>query len=142
MAESAVKELPKMTIEPLSDDFEFSDWELVEDVGPAPSEFELELSEFLHDGESYVKGEIMLERAKEMGDLAGQRHAERIMRESQKIPVEWRAHSLVIAGTVRLFPVGYRYVLVLCWGGDRWYSRWYWLGYGLRSYSRVVRLCK
>ena len=146
MASKTAQQLPVMTVqEPTRRLFRPEGWGVVEveGVASAPEKsFEIELAEFLHDGESFVDGETMLKRAEEMGDLVGELHAEWIWEGRDTIQVEYRAFVLVIAGVVRSNPDGRRHVLCLYWCGDRWDSDWLWLEFDFNSNYRVVRLSK
>ena len=135
------QQLPTMTVQPRSK-LAPEDWEIVEDVPAPDGPFEIRLDKLLRDDESRLDGEAGLKRAREMGDLVGESHTELILEQRDAIPTEYRAFGLIIAGTVRRDPSGYRCFLYLYWDGDRWHSYWSWLGYDFDSYSRVVRLCK
>lgn len=84
-------------------------WKLLADV-PLEGNQTLELAEFLRDGKPYVNGEVMLSRAMELGNMAGQCHAERVLGLAGKIPESWRVFVLVFPGTVWQSTHGYRHV--------------------------------
>lgn len=143
MAEKTARELPVMTVPPIPTPFVPDDWKVVKDVGLAPDgTFAIQFDKLLRDDETYIGGEAGLERAEEMGELAGESHAKRIMDRRDLIPVECRSFALLILGTVRSDSYGGRRVLYFCWDGVRWYSDWFWLGDDLCSFYRVVRLSK
>jgi len=135
---------PKITLKAPSS-FEFDKakdgWKLVENATCSGTE-ELELAEFLREGESYVGGNTMLARAKEQGNRAGQLHAERLLRQQDEIPTQWREFYLVFSGTVWRRPYGCLCVPYLYWLGGRWVLYWGWLECLWRSRDRLVRLCK
>lgn len=134
------KELPTMKLEVLPG-FKFKPgWGTVKDTGSVVGEPILTLSEFFLEGEEYVLGEEMLERAEEMGNLAGQFHAERLLEQQDQIPVEWRSHVLVFAGTVRRVNIEHLYVPYLFWDGRGWNLDFYWLDADFLSGDRLVRL--
>ena len=94
----------------------------------------------LEGNESYVGGETMLKRAIKSGNRAGLRCAKALLRQQEKIPVEWRGNKiLVFTGTVVRLRRGFRYVAYLYWFGVRWYLFWYWLVNFFNSYYRAVR---
>jgi hypothetical protein len=117
-------------------------WELVENVPLENIEPTLELSDFLQEGENYIIGTTMLERAKKLGNLAGQLHAERLLSQQQDIPKEWRDYYLVFAGTVWRDSDGNLYVPYLGWGGGRWDLNFDWLDNDFFSHARLARLRK
>jgi len=147
MSATAQVQLAVMVVKPPPplDTFQFDKvndgWKLVEDVGPADDEFQLQLDTFLRESESCVSGEVMLERAKAMGDLAGQFHAERILRQQAEIPEDWRPFYLIFPGTGWQDSDGNRQVPYLNWNGDRWYLNWNWLENDFNQNFRLVRLC-
>ncbi len=116
-------------------------WTPLEDV-PLVGTPTLELAEFLKDGEDYVNGEVMLSRAKELGNMAGQRHAERMLTMASQIPESWQGFYLVFPGTVWQDTCGDRLVPCLRWYGDEWYLRWLWLDVDWLRSSRIVCLGK
>lgn len=67
-------------------------WELIEDVGFEPvltSSTQLELVTFFKGNESYINGEVMIERARgELKANLGQQHAEWLFTFPPKIPVK------------------------------------------------------
>ena len=116
-------------------------WKLESDIGPVVGEPTLFLEEFLREGESYVKGDVMVTRSKEMsGGPTGQSHAERLLEQADQIPVEWRQFVLVFTDTVWVYPYGSRFVAYLFWFGKRWFLYFFWLGCDFNSFFRVVRL--
>lgn len=116
-------------------------WKLIEDV-PLEGTPTLELVEFRKDGEDYVNGETMLSRAKELGNMAGQRHAERLLSMASQIPKSWRDFYLVFPGTVWQDTDGNRNVPYLYWSGGEWNLDWSWLSSDWSRDYRVVRLGK
>ena len=112
-------------------------WTCVEPVEAEEAEFEPTLHEFLREGENFINGEEMVRRAKEQGVLTGLRHAEAMLRNQERIPVEWRKHYLVFP-EVWQSPAGYRDVFCLGWVGRRWCLDCYWLDCGFCSSGRLV----
>ena len=106
------------------------------------------LDTFLCEGESNVVGHTMLRRgkegAKERGAGAGQLHAERMIEQQDKIPVEWQDFYLVFIGTVWCGPDGDLCVPYLYYDDDGWHLDWRWLDYdwGLNDDDRLVRISK
>lgn len=45
------------------------------------------------------------------------------------IPEEWKGKAVFFWGTIYRDPDGFLYVRGLYWGGSRWYSNTYWLGF-------------
>ena len=116
-------------------------WELVRNVELPGGEPTLELNYFLREGEGYVSGAVMMERAEEVGSNAGQLHAERMLdQQDRRIPAEWREHFLIFAGTVWRDPDGGLCVPILYWRRDGWDLDWYWLDNVFGSHDRLVRL--
>lgn len=119
-------------------DRDMTGWKCIDPVVAMDGEFEPVLQEFLRDGDNgCVGGEKMVKRAKEMGVLTGLRHAEAMLREQEKIPVEWRKHVLVFA-EVWQSSYGIRYVWCLYWRDGRWYLHCSWLDYVFDSIFRLV----
>ena len=135
-----------VTLKP-SSEFRFDkrkdDWELVENA-PLEGEPTLSLAEFLEGDESYVKGDVMLERSKAMGEdgNAGQLHAERLLEQQDTIPEDWRQYVLVFTKTVWRHPVGLLVLPYLLWDDDEWHLNFYWLDDRFDSHFRLVRLGK
>ena len=118
-------------------DRDMTGWTCVEPVNAEEEEFKPTLHEFLREGEGSINGEEMIRRAKEQGVLTGLRHAEAILRNQEKIPVEWRKHYLVFS-EVWQDPHGDRSVFCLRWDGRRWFLHYSWLGGGFGSRDRLV----
>jgi hypothetical protein len=123
---------------------DMTDWTCPATVA-GEGEFEPVLSEFLNPGEPYVGGEEMVKRATKQGALSGLRHAEAMLRQQEKIPVEWRKYCLVFP-EVWVLPDGSRRVWYLYWDGRQWVLYCYWLhddfcsGYRLVSPASVKAL--
>lgn len=119
-------------------------WTLLEDVeGDIPegvSTPNLELVEFLNEGESSVVGEEMKKRSVELNGHHGQKLAELLLRNQVQIPKEWRGKYLAFPGTVWQDPDGSRGVPCLDWSGDRWCLSFRWFDFGWGSDDRLVRL--
>ena len=113
-------------------------WKLLEAAPTEEGEFEPTIHEFFkeEDGGCCV-GEEVVKRAKEKGALTGLRHAEAMLRNQEKIPVEWRKFVLVFAEVWRC-PDGRRNVWYLSWCGGRWGLFYYWLRHDFSSRSRLV----
>lgn len=133
---SKIITLPTVILKPASTfryDKRKDGWKLIENVELGNNELTLQFNEFLKEGESCVKGTIMMDRAKGMGSLAGQLHAERLLDQQESIPKELRNFYLVFAGTVWRDPDGDLRVPYLYWHGDEW-------GDGLPLARRRLRL--
>src|SRR3989344_1635035 len=83
--------------------------ELVENVKIKNGEFLIKIEPILKYGETSIDGKTILNRAKKIGNLAGQAHAERLLEQAhaerlleqeKSIPEEWKGLTLVFAGTV------------------------------------------
>ncbi|MDP3882936.1 MAG: hypothetical protein Q8Q48_02685 [Candidatus Staskawiczbacteria bacterium] len=113
-------------------------WECLASTEAEPGEFEPELQEFLQKGECYTSGEEMIRRATEKEVFSGLRHAEAMLRNQEKIPVEWRKFVLVFP-EVWQYPYSNRRVWYLFWDGERWYLSCHWLSNDFSSIYRLVR---
>ena len=116
---------------------DMTDWICLEPVDAEEGEFEPFLVEFLAEKEPYVGGEEMVKRAKEKNALTGLRHAEAMLRNQEKIPVEWRKYCLVFT-EVWQFADGNRDVWCLYWDGEHWCLDYYWLSFSFISSYRLV----
>ncbi|MEK7654594.1 MAG: hypothetical protein AAB345_05000 [Patescibacteria group bacterium] len=117
-------------------------WEIVE-PGPArriTDVSKLELKSFLKKGESYINGEVMKQRAKDMNCDLGQEDLEYFLEHQEEIPKKFRDPSiyLVFPGTVVESPDGDRRVACLGWSGDQWCLGFHWLDRVWRSSGRLV----
>lgn len=113
-------------------------WTLLEPAPAEEGEFELTIHDFLKEADNgCCGGEEMVKRAKEMGALAGLRHAEAVLRNQEKIPVELLKFVLVFA-EVWQSPDGDRGVWCLCWDGKRLCLSYSWLRNGFDSHYRLV----
>lgn len=142
---ATARALPKVTLGPPSDfiyDKRRNNWELVENVELRKGKVVLQLDTFLREDESHIRGDVMLKRAKAMGDLAGQFYAERLLAQESTIPKEWRKFVLIFTGTVWRFPNGSLGVPGLRWDDRWWCLHFGWLDVNFYSRSRLVRLGK
>ena len=118
-------------------------WKLLE---PGPKHYgeplTPELVGFLKQGETSIKGEEMLKRAKELGINSGQQYAEYLLKHQELIPEEWRGKYVpIFPGTVwqDQDPDGDRRVPYLIWGEGRWRLNFGWLGRSWGGGGRLVR---
>ena len=112
-------------------------WKLEKDITDPSGTLTLELAEFLRQGESSVKGDVMADRAHFLGANLGQHHAETVLRNQNLIPESWRAHYLAFPGTV-WWGSRRRYVPCLGWGGGQWFLRFGWLECDWNSDYRLL----
>ena len=116
-------------------------WKLLE---PGPEfngkPFTPDIMEFLKSNESYVNGEVMKQRAKELNAHLGQKHAEYLLEHQELISKDWQGkYYLVFPGTVWQYRGGRRNVPCLRWDGGEWYLYFYWLGNDWYGSDRLVR---
>lgn len=112
---------------------------LLEDVPFDGKSFTPDIVGFLKSGESYVKGDVMRSRAKELNTNLGQRHAEYLLNHQELISKEWRGkYYLVFPGTVWQHRIGSCRVPYLSWDGDQWFLSFLWLGSDWGSDVRLV----
>lgn len=116
----------------------YAGWKLIEDAGSPIGTIELELNEFLLEGEDYVKGDVMRERARKFGFVLGERHARALLARQNEIPESWRKFYLVFPGTVWQDGRGSLGVPGLDWDGGQWVLDFDWLEGGFSSDDRVV----
>ena len=113
-------------------------WKLLEPVPAEEGDLEVTIHEFLKEEDGgHCSGEEMVKRAKEQGVLTGLRHAEAMLRNQEKIPVEWRKFVLVFA-EVWQGPSGNRGMWCLDWDGGRWSLSYDWLGFDFASDCRLL----
>lgn len=115
-------------------------WEVVEDVEPSEFKVEdLDFVGFLEPGESVVTGTVMRERACTLKANFGLSDAPRLLEEQADIPESVRGKYIVLAGTKVRNPGGDLGVPVLCFDGEQWYLRWFWLGRDWDGRGRLPR---
>lgn len=137
------QQLPTMVLRRSPSGFRLHpNWGIKKDVGHVVREPTLELVKFLKTGELHVKGTEMIKRAEVLGNLAGQFHAEKLLDQHYAIPNKWCGYKLVFAGTIRIGPHGFHYIITLhyCSDSHQWLSDFNWLGGEFKSDCRIVRL--
>lgn len=75
-------------------------WTLVYDSKVKDGEFTPQLVKFLQNDEHQITGEETVKRAIELGSCAGQRHAEAMLRNKDKIPAKWAGSLLLFVDTI------------------------------------------
>ena len=117
-------------------------WELLSDTEVKEGEFTPEMVDFFRDKDGdYITGKEMVRRT-DQENCGGQRAAEAMLRNQDKIPQELRKYVLVFPKTVWQCPDGFRCVACLDWLGERWSLRFYWLVSRFDRDCRVVLLGK
>lgn len=97
-----------------------------------------EILSFLKEGEESVKGNVMVERAKEMNANLGQEDCQHILNHQSDIPSELRGKALFVFTDWRR-PGDSEGVAYVGWNGGRWVQNWYWLGDDWYGNVRVLR---
>jgi hypothetical protein len=127
-------------------EFEKPDWmkQLVKGNDPVePGTYEYTFEPFLLDGESPVKGDVMVQRANVSGAVSGLQHTLYLLDNQHLIPTQFEGKKyLVFAGTEALDSDDRRYLACLRHDGDSWFLYWYFLDYGFRSLGLLVRARK
>ena len=79
-----------------------------------------ELLKVLKEGESYIKGEELIKRAKELNAASTQEDFDWFLAHQEEIPREWRDYYVVFADYTQRDCRGYLYVACLYFGGEQW----------------------
>ena len=75
----------------------------------------------LKDGENSVQGEEKLRRLKATGEIRLDAKVFQTLWENKElIPKSWKGKRVYFDGTILRDPYGRRFVLYLCWYGDKW----------------------
>ncbi len=103
----------------------------------------IKLATTLKKDEKSVNGEENLRRLKATENtLLDARVFHALWNNKRLIPDSWKGQIVCFPGTVLRGPDGYRNVFCLCWGGDDWNWRYYWLGSAWRANSLSAVLAK
>lgn len=117
-------------------------WELFSDTEAKEGEFKPELVDFFRDEDGdHINGDDVVTRT-QSEVCGGQRAAEAMLRDQDKIPEAWRKYVLVFPRTVWRFRYGDRIVAYLRWFDSKWYLSFDWLESKFNRIYRVVRLGK
>lgn len=117
-------------------------WTLVTDtVDPEElSAATMKMTRFLEEGEEDMYGDAVVERVQTFSGNLGQRHAEYLLAHPEEIPEEFRAYSLVFAGTIWESPDGNHQVPCITWRRSDWEFTFGILEGGLDHTDRLVQL--
>ncbi len=103
---------------------------------------DFELIPFLKNGESYIRGEEMLRRARGQNVDLSQEDAEWLLDHQHEIPEEFRTYYLLFLGSVWQIRNRDCFIPYLHWGDGKWCLSWVWLGCGWGSEGCFLRLRK
>ena len=127
----------------LSADFDYdkrrNKWVLTSDSKVEKGYLKLEICDFVGEEHS-IDGYEMLNRVLVIGNCAGQRHAELILRHSDMIPEDWKKYILIFPDTLWCDHNGYHLVPHLSCNNFGWYLNFYWLDLNCHRGHRLVRL--
>jgi len=118
-------------------------WEL-QQIRPKSENRKLQFNEILRAGEERIWGHFeMRYRAIEMGNLAGEEHAEDLIKQQDTIPEELRPFVLLFMGTILGFG-GSQHVVCLVWNEreSEWVLASCPLVYNFDSRFRLARVSK
>lgn len=93
---------------------------------------------FLREGEEMLIGDLMVDRAKEMGANLGKDDGQYILDHQDEIPAALRGEVVFVFTSWRR-PVGSESVCYVFWLGDCWVLSWGSLGRGWLGRDRVLR---
>lgn len=116
----------------------------VVDAAPTlPTEFTLgdrtyELVPFLKEGESYIRGNTVVGRAKKLNANLGQDDSQFILEHQDEIPRELQGKFYLVFAGLR-DPSDPESVAYLDWNGCSWYLRWSWFVSLWDEYVLLVR---
>ena len=97
-----------------------------------------ELVPILEEGESYVNGDTLVERAQELGANLGEEEGRFISEHQDEIPQEFQGKFYLVFTAWRNLS-NPQYVAYLDWHGHNWYRHWHWLDVDWGGSSRLVR---
>jgi len=97
-----------------------------------------EILGFLREGEEYVNGHTMVERAKEMDAHLGEDDGQHLLNNQQDIPAALRG-KVVLVFTDWRHPGDSEDVYGVYWDGARWVRGWDWLDCDWGGNDRVLR---
>jgi len=131
---------PIFTLKPTFDrDMVKEGWRSPEKDHPdKDGEFTFELVD-IFDGKGFLSGSEFERLANTEKDIGGQRTLEGMLRQANKIPVEYRKFCLVATETVWVDSSGHRRVPCPYWDGSRWCLSFRYLERVFSSYCRLVR---
>ena len=112
-----ITELPTMTLRPKKI-FRYRNGEILKEGPHAENGDVIRFAMFLKGIELFVTGNVTIQRAIEMGNPAGQSHAEVMLERQEDIPKELRDYILIFSGT-EWDVHGVRRVPCLIWAGDK-----------------------
>ena len=90
------------------------------------------------DGETYVKSDIMVERAVEMNANLGKDDGQHLLDHQDEIPVALRGKVVFVFTDWRHPGVPGR-VYCVYWSGSRWVEGWSWFDSDFYEHCRVLR---
>ncbi|MFA5318475.1 MAG: hypothetical protein WC323_03315, partial [Patescibacteria group bacterium] len=99
---------------------------------------EYEILDFLQDGKSFVKSDVMVARAKKMNANLGEEDACHILVYQHDIPAALQG-KVVFVFTDWRRPDDSGSVCYVYWGGGRWVRGWRWLDRAFGEDGRVLR---
>jgi len=97
-----------------------------------------EILSFLREGETSVRGDVMVSRAKEMNAHLGKEDCKFLLAHQDEIPSALRGKIVFVFPDWR-DPGAREDVAGLDWGGDGWHRDWDWLDGGWRGSARLLR---
>lgn len=93
---------------------------------------------FLQGDEKFVKGDVMVSRAKEMNAHQGKEEREHVLKYQDEIPAALRG-KVVFVFTDDRHPGSPENVYYVYWRGGCWVKSWHWLVDGWSGFYRVLR---
>ncbi|MBI5071616.1 hypothetical protein HZB93_01850 [Candidatus Falkowbacteria bacterium] len=98
-----------------------------------------EILSFLREEDNgFVRGDVMVSRAKELGANLGKEDCEFLLTHQDEIPPALRGKVVFVFPDLRR-PGDREHVAYLHWDDGGWYRHWYWLSDDWDGYDRLLR---
>lgn len=114
-------------------------WKLLENVEINVTE-PIKYIGCLRKNESIISGQEIIRRAKQVGNAAGQYHAESLLERQDDIPINMRKYYLLFTGTIWQTEPGYVVIPYLNCLVDRWFLMFTGLGPDFNKRSRSAHI--